>query len=132
MTALRSFNGLAVAIQGQGNPRLAAGLSSEQWDRKRRAERRKAWEARAQQHAVAGPTVRDSTLPPTQADLVQRLRTESCIGKNVPLYISSALARPERGMHPRAYYTTKLARLGTLGEHATLNPFHRELMRGGK
>jgi hypothetical protein len=105
------------------NPRIAAGLTSEQWDRKRRLERRREWENRAAQHDTSGAPVRDRAEHNPE---LARWRTGSCLDPDVPLGSLSPFYRIESGMNLRAYYHAKFMRLGTLGEFGPLNPFLRE------
>jgi hypothetical protein len=130
MTATaRSFAALAARINEPQNPRIAAGISSQAWERARKARRRAEWEARASTHAataVATKPVRD--LVSFEDSLIQRLRAESCLERSVPLEIDIP-ARPERGPNAGRYFADKWNRLGTLGQHESLNPWIERLRK---
>jgi hypothetical protein len=132
MTATaRTFAALAAKIN-EPNPRIAAGLSPQAWERARKARRRAEWLARASTHAataVATKPVRD--FVPFEDAVVQRLRDESCLDRGVPLEIQPP-ARPERGETVAAYYSRKWRRFGSLGEYEALNPYLDSIRRGQK
>jgi hypothetical protein len=119
MTTAHSFAELTHAINVPGNPRIAAGMTPAQWDRKRRLERRVDWEVR-------------SALAPSNP-LARAIASTGCLKKNIPWagVEPFAMQRPERGVHAKKYFAEKWKRLrGTLGEHETLNPYLDDLRRG--
>jgi hypothetical protein len=148
--AIHGFDGLATAIATRPtltapapvsrprgvNPRIAAGLSPEEWRKKRAVERRHEWEARAEQHDVAKAPTRDraTTVAATVERNVEleRLREGSCLDPNVPLRFIPPTFRIERGMNAQNYYHAKAMRLGTLGQHDALNPYLNEARQWAK
>ena len=101
------------------NPRIAAGMSSAQWNRKRRIERRTDWETRTAL-VISNPIAR-------------AIAATGVLDKRIPLagIEAYAMQRPERGVHAKKYFAEKWKRLGgTVGQFETLNPFLDDLRRG--
>ena len=127
MTATaRSFAALAARINAPQNPRIAAGMSPQAWERARKVRRRAEWQARAATAVVTKP-VRDFVS--FEDSMIQRLRAESCLDRSVPLEIQPP-PRPERGESVATYYSRKWRRFGSLGEHEALNPYLDSIRRG--